>query len=258
MNVLTKLYKKFYFDEIKKGVVGYSEEGRRIPFFKVEKTPFPKIIAQYCIHAREYITTFLALKSVDYFIENGKIGTVYFLPCMNPDGVNICLKGNPLYKANAKMVDLNVNFDACWGEGEKNLKTPNYENYIGKFPFSEKESTALRDFTYFVRPDATLSFHSKGEVIYYGFRDFETNQRDYEIALELSKTNGYSVEIAKNSVGGYKDWCISALKIPSFTIEVGSDDLTHPIGIENLDQIFDKNKDLILRLTEILCTIKNL
>lgn len=258
MNVMTELYKNFYFSKFEKGVIGYSEEGRRIPFFKVKKTDFPVVIVQSAIHAREYITTYLLLRCIDYFDVVGKVGTVYFLPCVNPDGVNICLKGKPLYKANARLVDLNVNFDAFWGEGEKNLKTPSFENYIGEFAFSEKESRALRDFTNFVKPDGTLSFHSKGEVIYYGFRDFETNERDFCIAKELSKVNGYQVEIAKNSVGGYKDWCIKELKIPSFTIEVGSDELVHPIKEDKLDEIFDKNKDLLLRLTEILCLMKNL
>lgn len=258
MNVLGELYKRFYLSKLEKGIIGCSEEGRRIPYFKVKKTEYPIVICQYAIHAREYITTYLALKSVDYFKKHGKFGTVYFLPCVNPDGVNICIKGNPLYKANANMVDLNVNFDACWGKGEKNLKVPNFENYIGKFPFSEKESRALARFTRRVKPDATLSFHSKGQVIYYGFLDSQTNLRDYKIAKELSKINGYQVEIAKNSVGGYKDWCIQEFKIPSFTVEVGADYLSHPIGINELDEIYWENKDLLLRLTEILCTTKNL
>ena len=66
---------------------------------------------------------------------------------VNIDGVEIAINNKPLYKANANGVDLNVNFDAKWGSGESNLTTINDENYIGKHPFSESETKALRDFT---------------------------------------------------------------------------------------------------------------
>ena len=253
MNVLKRLdrfYKKYKGE---KGVIGYSELGEKIPYFKVYKTNYPIIVAQYCIHAREYITAELCLKTIKYQVKNGKIGTIYFLPCTNPDGVKICLNGNRLYKANANMVDLNVNFDARWAMGDKNVKTPSSENYIGKFPFSEKESRALRDFTLKVKPDSTLSFHSKGEVIYYGFDGSNNIKRDKNIAKRLSKVNGYQVERSVGSVGGYKDWCVEKLDIPSFTIEVGSDSLSHPIKRKYLGKIYKRNKNLINALTEILC-----
>ena len=38
------------------------------------------------------------------------------------------------------------------------------------------------------------------------------------------------------------------LGIVGFTIEVGNDKLSHPIKLNNLQSIFDKNKNVILSL----------
>ena len=58
----------------------------------------------------------------------------------------------------------------------------------------------------------------------------------------MAKVTGYAIKSAPNSAGGYKDWCIEKLKIPALTIEVGNDDLTHPIGEEHLVEIYKQNK----------------
>ena len=158
-----------------------------------------------------------------------------------------------MYKANAKGVDLNVNFDAGWGKGEFNKREIADENYIGKYPFSASETRALRDFTLSVNPDLTLSYHAKGEEIYWYFNQADKEKlRDYALAKIIAKSTGYKLKFTPNSYGGYKDWCISKLKIPSFTIEVGLDSLTHPIGEENLQEIFSKNKQVIPNLLKEL------
>ncbi len=236
-----------------KGSIGKSFLGEDIKFFAVEKSQSPKIIFQYAIHAREYITTYLALKQIEDFIENGSKGTVYFIPMLNPDGVKISLYLNPLWKANARGVDLNVNFDAKWGSGERNIQTEGSENYIGERPFSEYETSALRDFTLQINPDMTVSYHSKGEEIYWQFfQDGKTLDRDLKIAKAVSNQTGYQLKPTPNSAGGYKDWCIEKLKIPALTIEVGADELSHPINKANLPQIYDRNKGVVTLLTEIL------
>ena len=50
-----------------------------------------------------------------------------------------------LWKANARGVDINVNFDADWGEGRYNLTYPSSANYIGKDANSEEETRAIVD-----------------------------------------------------------------------------------------------------------------
>lgn len=251
MDILDRVEEFYKSFALEKGVIGYSIYGKPLYYFCVTKTVKPVIVATYAIHAREYVTAYLALKQINDFILRGQKGTVFFLPLVNPDGVKIALNGNTLYKANGRGVDLNVNFDARWGTGEKNVFHPAEENYVGKSPFSEPETCALKEFTLAVKPDITLCYHSKGEEIYYEF--FQTGERlkrDEKIAAAVAACTGYAVKRIAGSVGGYKDWCIESLNIPSLTIEVGGDELSHPIGEKHVEEIFVKNANVLKVLTE--------
>ena len=250
MGALNSLYKFYKNYKGKKGIVGMSAKGRIIPYFLVEKTAFPTMIIQYCIHAREYITTYLALKQIADFSRRARCGRVFFIPMLNPDGVNIAQSVNCLYKANANGVDLNVNFDALWGKGKENVFCKGSQNYVGPYAFSEKESVALRDFTYLVKPQMTVSYHSKGEEIYFEFNQDENYFRDRYLAQIVSKKTGYAIKSTIGSVGGYKDWCIDKLKIPALTIEVGSDKLAHPIKRSKLGKIYKQNADVVCSLIQ--------
>ena len=155
-----------------------------------------------------------------------------------------------LWKANARGVDLNVNFAARWGKGAKNLRTAGAENYIGERPFSEPETQALKAFTQKIKPAYTVSYHTKGEEIYWRyFQKGKALARDKRMAKALSSATGYPLKEAKGSVGGYKDWCISKLKIPAFTIEAGNDEYSHPIGFDKTLLLYEKNKDALSRLS---------
>lgn len=230
-----------------------------------------QILIQGAIHAREYITTLLMIEQVRYLNATGGIqsGGIYFVFMTNPDGVELVLDGPSgvpceitkeyltlanggtdfsQYKANINLVDLNTNFDADWGLGAQNVRCPGPEDFIGFYPNSEREVLSLIDFTRRVRPSLTISYHSKGEVIYYAFVDEseEDIARDREIGEQLSALTGYPLIPTENSAGGYKDWCIRTLQIPAYTIEVGDESLPHPIGEENLPEIFEQNKDVPL------------
>ncbi len=241
LNAVEKFYKKY---DGEKGYIGTSENKRLIPYFVVGNGANPVILAQYGMHAREYITCYLALEHAKYYYGNFN-GTLYIVPMVNPDGISIALNGKPNYKANANGVDLNVNFDARWGTGKDNLRKKADANYIGTHPFCASETRALRDFTLLVKPEITVSYHSKGEEIYYEFYQKEPQKsRDKSIAQAVSNATGYQIKPTPNSAGGYKDWCIEKLKIPALTIEVGSNDLTHPIKKKYLVGIFEKNKEV--------------
>ena len=251
MDILSKIDCFYSNYKGEKQVLGKSFLGRNIYCFKVSATCRPVIICQYAIHAREYITALLCLEHIKRFETRKKCGTVYFIPTINPDGIDIATKINPLYKANGRGVDLNVNFDARWGKGKGNSFILGEQNYVGKRPFSEIESEFLRDFTLKVKPDATISYHSKGEEIYYEFFQSDKQRKiDYKFAKKIAKATGYKIKSTPLSCGGYKDWCISALKIPALTIEVGSDSLTHPIGEENLAKIYKKTKCIAEKTTQ--------
>ena len=249
-----------------KKTIGKSVLNREIYAVKIGKVS-PVGIAQYAIHGREWITTKIAF----YHAERGVgKGSVWLIPLVNPDGALLSQKGIcsvkekkkadflrainhsdcfSLWKANANGVDLNVNFPADWGNGAKNVFFPSSENYVGKTPLSEPETIALKRFTEKISPDFTVSYHTKGEEIYwYYYQSLYACARDKKMAICLSETTGYPIKQAKGSVGGYKDWCIKALKIPAFTIEAGSDEYPHPLNETHLSEILERNKDALAAL----------
>ena len=203
-------------------MIGYSCRGREIYAFHIGDSFGEQFIAAYAVHGREWITARLAIKHIKKGV---KRGGGWVIPLVNPDGAVLSQKEQPLWKANGRGVDINCNFDADWGNGRLNTSVRGSENCIGDRPFSEPETTALKNFTIKVRPYVTLSFHTKGEEIYYEFGGWG----DIRGAQILSKTTGYKIKKIYGSCGGYKDWCIQKLRIPAYTIECGGDNLRHPI-----------------------------
>lgn len=232
--------KRFYKNyKGKKCVIGYSFYGKEIFAFHIGSPVGRQFISTYAIHGREWITARLALKHIKRGI---KKGGGWVIPLVNPDGAKISQTAKPLWKANARGVDLNCNFDADWGSGRLNTAARGGENCIGAYPFSEAETAALRDFTLKIRPFVTLSFHTKGEEIYWQY-DSAGDSRGAEI---LSAATGYESKIIYGSAGGYKDWCIQKLGIPAYTIECGFDGLAHPITkLKHLKKCFDALKYFI-------------
>lgn len=207
----------------KKCVIGYSLGGRALFAMHAGSLSGRQFISVYAVHAREWITARLALEHISRGAAEGWGG--WIIPLLNPDGALISQTKVPLWKANLRGVDLNCNFDAHWGTGALNTRTRGAENCIGDFPFSEPESKALQAFTLRIMPHVTFAFHTKGEEIYWEF----FGGGDEGGANILHAATGYAVKKITGSAGGYKDWCIERLKIPAYTIECGSDRLSHPI-----------------------------
>lgn len=252
MDALEEVYSFYENFAGEKGVFGYSEERRPLVYFLFGKGK-PVLLMQYAMHAREYVTAYVALEQARYLSSRELRGSVYILPLVNPDGVRIALTRDKLWKANAKGVDLNVNFDARWGTGVQNKRTAGASDYIGEYPFSAAESLALKNFTLRVMPDMTVSYHAKGEEIYWYFhQEAERAARDYALAEAAAKATGYALKTPAGSAGGYKDWCVETLRIPAITVETGEDSLSHPIGKEHAARIFQKNKDVAEILLERL------
>jgi len=238
------------------------------------------VIIQGAIHAREHITTSLICKlifDVSNNYEKYKVmGTpnIVFIPMVNPDGVELCyhglksvkdrkrrkylLKVNKskdfsLFKANANCVDLNTNFDAKWGIGKENKFVPSPSDYIGSSPMSEPEVQAISRETIKRKASFTISYHSKGQEIYYKFFNrLENLKRDKKIAKIIGKSLHYKIKNLETvSGGGYKDWCVLRLSIPAVTIEVGKDSWKHPIKEDKLWKIYSRNKNIIKCLSVI-------
>lgn len=252
-----------------KCIIGKSVFGRNLYAVKVGRG-YPVGLAQYAIHGREYVTALIALR---HYAQDLPIGSFWLVPLINPDGALLSQVGiesvknekdkqrlieynggvNDFsqWKANGRGVDLNVNFPALWGKGAKNTRVAGAENYIGEYPFSEPETLALKKFTEKIKPDYTISYHTKGEEIYwYFYQSMRTCSRDKRLALAVSASTGYALSHAKGSAGGYKDWCVRSLKIPSLTIEAGRDCLQHPITEKDAGEILQKNERVLYDITK--------
>ncbi len=252
----------------KKCVIGKSAFGRDLFAFFVGDDDGPTGICQYAMHAREWITAYLALEH----ISRGVRGGVWFLPLINPDGALLATEGIEsvedvaqrqflidcnggedfsLWKANGEAVDLNVNFPARWGGGIRNVCKPASAHYIGDFPLCAPETRALAEFTLRLSPDSTISWHTKGEEIYWRFHQPLLRAiRDKRLGKRLARVTGYPLREAPLSAGGYKDWCVETLEIPAYTVEAGNDDLSHPLGMDVLEELKVKCGNAVRAFTE--------
>lgn len=276
MDAVEKVFRFYESYRGEKQIIGRSVCGNPIVALFVGSGE-PRILVQCSVHAREWVTALLALEQI---ARGMPFGRAAFVPLSNPDGAALSLRGENFlrsipacraeflrrvnrsgdfsqWKANANAVDCNVNFDAEWGTGAHNIRTPAPANYIGSYPFSEPETRALRDFTLAFRPAAAVSYHTKGREIYWEFgQTGKALLRDKKIAESLAAETGYAAKLVRGSAGGYKDWCIRALGIPSFTIEAGSDELSHPLGEAELPRLIEENARVPALLAELVWKIR--
>lgn len=245
--------------------VGKSVLGREIRMFRFGNNPKTLIFGG--IHAREWITVLLLSELAEREGKNAKYG-FDLVPCLNPDGMSLCLDGIgsvpdeklgkelikinggadfSQWKANARGVDLNVNFDADWGEGRYNVTEPAPANYIGREPFSEPETRAaasLMQRGY----SLVVSYHSLGEEIYWGY---ESNFRHYAEAKEYAEKVGYRLKRSENSSGGLKDFYALSYDGLGLTVEVGEEKEGHPYPEEKLTSLVKRHEGSIELLTSL-------
>lgn len=284
---LCRLIKEFSFLENK--ILGYSVLGKEIPFIRFgcgEK----KIIITGAHHGKEWITSILnmqVLSSLSFlYKEKKRFGemdildfynsrSIYFVPMINPDGVNLCIQGLtediPVFtrsrlismnnmseefidkwQANIHGVDLNHNYDALFEKGKMlafadGVYGPCASRYSGEHPESEPETKALVEFTKEINPDIVIAYHSQGEEIFYKFNGYHATGAEM-IANTLADITGYKLIEATGvtDCSGYKDWVIEKFNIPAFTIEVGKGE--NPLPLSQFEKIFSENFKAILSL----------
>lgn len=130
------------------------------------------------------------------------------------------------WKSNARGIDLNNNFDANW-DSLQVKSYPSYSGCKGDYALSEPESSALADLAQEADYDMYISYHSKGEIIYY---DTEGNLPGVsEESLKLARLASGQIKYHPRSnitapnvnQGGFGDWVQLVLNKPSITIESG-------------------------------------
>ncbi|MCL2402420.1 MAG: M14 family metallopeptidase [Oscillospiraceae bacterium] len=233
-------------------------------------------------HANEWITTPVLMRFIEayaaiyagldlpmlrpVYADMYEKSTLHIVPMVNPDGVDLVTgshdPSNEVYedlkamnylrlpfpggwKANARGVDLNLNYPATW-ELAKEIKfsqgftKPGPRDYVGAHPLSEPESIAMAEFTKAHDFRLTLSYHTQGEVIYWRYRDFLPPQSE-EIAKLFTRVSGYphvqTPYLSDNA--GYKDWFIKEYNRPGYTIECGLG--VNPLPISQFGRIYRDN-----------------
>lgn len=231
--------------------IGKTSAGYDIPVVTAENA---NTLIVGSTHAREHITTELIF---------GVFGGEPFdiVPCLNIDGVILCREGLnslpvdkerkeflkkinggddfSLWKANAEAVDINVNFDAEWGTGKSNVKYPSSANFIGKAPESERETKAVCDLIRRKKYAQVISFHSKGEVVFWGFGK---NKYHYHEAKRYADILGYELSTSYGSAGGLKDWYDLNFDGLGLTVEIGKDKFSHPYPESELPKLIALHK----------------
>ncbi len=227
-----------------------------------------KIIITGGIHARENVTCLLVMRQAFALMGEKIPFSIYFVPMIDPDGAALIEKGASaagkygefvrkingsedfsLWKANIRGVDLNVNFDAKFGQGKRNVRYPSPQDYIGEYPFSEPETAALRDFTREIKPIFTISYHALGREVYWDFG--QNSEKDRIFAHSVANFLGYvAVDGDLSSAGGYKDWCVLN-GITALTIEIGKSSLAHPVSAVEAEEDIKLNLDLPRKAYEL-------
>lgn len=206
---------------------------------------------------------------------------IHFIPMANPDGIGISQLGLEglrteavretvrqiaskdgkalteaylrQWKSNANGVDLNRNFDALWESYNDHLGHASADHYKGTAPECELESKALADLTRQFQFDATLSYHTQGEVIYWNFgQEGELKDMSLLLANRVSELTGYRLDgnFQALDTAGYKDWAISKMGIPSLTIEAGHGG--NPVDPAQMDAIWRENRNVVPMTLKLL------
>ena len=292
---------KMYPSLIEVEIIGESVEGREIPLVKLGKGDI-KIHLNGAIHAREYFTTTALMKMVEEYsysyYKNEMYGeynvreildkvTIYIVPMVNPDGVNIALNGysaaknpeevksflkvNPYWaykdnegnqmtipftydwwKANARGIDLNNQFRTGW-ETFNRIPRPASEGFKGYEAESEPEIKALVKLLFENEFEIYSSLHTKGHLIYW--TDFTVDEKEMEIlkpiAEGLQKETGYTLmPSGERHTAGFSDMVRQEFNKPSFTIELTPPGLYSSFDHKYFDEEWERVKNIGIYLAE--------
>lgn len=296
-NKIIKTNKNYTYDILKNDLLFLNYE---YPFFRInnigkstlkEKIIYiklgegnKKLFINSSHHANEWMTSLITMMFIEKYLrllknkENYKgynIGelwkkvSVYIVPMVNPDGVNLCLKNKKIineklykeiwgeyennlenWKANIRGVDLNLNYPAGWQQAVKNktkkgITKPGPRDYVGPNAISEIETKNMIEFTKLFHFDMTISLHSQGQEIYWNYLNYKI-EKAYEIGKKLEKVSGYLLTEPDyySSFAGYKDWFIENFKKPAYTIEIGKGEEGKALPLEKAEKIYNEVEEM--------------
>lgn len=238
--------------------IGKSVEGRDLTLLKIGKGQ-KKVLFLGAHHAREYISSAYLMQMADEYLRayagSGKYGsydvknlldneTVYIVPMVNPDGVNLVQHGidsvkDPAkvkamaqlgkdyseWKANIDGVDLNRQYPCHWEDKPSQTDGPASEMYKGTAPATEPEVQAVMKLCGENKFELAASFHSKGEVIYWADSGtVDAIPAAQRIAQSMADVSGYELNPVSQDPasygGGFENWFRQEYHLPGFCVEL--------------------------------------
>lgn len=280
MKQIAKLQEAYPFFSVTS--IGRSLVGRELPLITVGKGD-KKVLYVGTHHGMEWITSILLLKYLadvgKTISEGGRIfgvdaerifssRTVYVVPMLNPDGVELQVRGrdpqNPLaerlhamsggdfsrWQANGRGVDLNHNYNAGF-EDYKSIEPSlgifggGPTRFSGAHPESEPETAALCAFIRVTDIRLLLALHTQGGEIYADYNGY-LPQGSGAIARRMEALSGYTMAKPEEAAcyGGLKDWFIREYDRPGFTIECGKG--VNPLPQEDAETIYSVIRGILL------------
>lgn len=273
---LVRLREQYAFVRVE--FIGESVLGRPIPAVRIGSGG-RKIHYNAAFHANEWITSmFMMAFAADYAaaVESGGLiggraaadlfasATLYAVPMVNPDGVDLVLNGvHPAHpygrellrwnggnadfsgwKANIRGVDLNDQFPAYWEaeQARRGQAGPGPRDFGGPAPLSEPEAAAMAEYTRLHGFDLVIAFHTQGREIYWNYRGLEP-RISRRIADKLAAASGYCPVELTGSDAGYKDWFIREFRRPGFTVEAGCG--TNPLPVSQFAAVYREVRPLM-------------
>lgn len=226
--------------------IGTSVEGNPIWAIKISDEPAiedstePEILIIGAIHAREIATTEVVLHMIDdvttRYNDDPEVTNYvnslqfWFVPMANPDGHIQVENGQDWWRKNTRDnnqngnlheystdgVDLNRNFGYMWGYDDRGSSPiSSAYDYRGPEAFSEPETAAIRDLCQEHQFSFSLSYHSYGRMLLYGWGYIDQNTPDHPIFVEWAERmrayNGYqhgnpNNGLIYNTNGDSDDW----------------------------------------------------
>lgn len=272
---------------IKVGYYAESVMGKKIPFVKIGRGE-QEVFYSGGMHANEWINSVVMMKFIEEFAqayeqnaeligynvrEIFKNRTIYIVPMVNPDGIDLVLNNIPQnsfyykdavkiakaypdipfpdgWKANIRGVDLNQQFPADWEKAKESkfaqgFTTPAPRDFVGTAPLTQPESIGIYDFTLKHNFRLVLAYHTQGEVIFWRYQNFEP-EGSKKIADEFVRVSGYELvnDVDIDSYAGYRDWFISYYNKPGYTIETGLG--VNPLPISQFTKIYNDNLGILI------------
>lgn len=261
--------------------IGASVCGRELYCLRVG-TGRERILYAAAFHGQEWITSLVLLRLCEELCAalqgDGRFAemdfakamagrSLYLVPQVNPDGVEIALHGSRsaggyagavallggdtpgLWQANACGVDLNHNYDAGWremaaAEEAAGIHGPSPRQWRGPSPASEPETKAMVRLCTQSRFRHVLALHAQGEEIYWSYGDRTPSQARL-MAEVMAVSSGYTVAKPTGlaSHGGFKDWFIESTGRPGFTVECGKGE--NPLPLEDFEPLYDRLREML-------------